>query len=84
MRQCVNFGRVRYKLEAKALALPAAERTQLAYQLLISLAAEESNLPERAWAATAKVQFEQLLSVQTPTQSDAKPRRRTSSSAAKR
>ena len=50
----------REKLESKALALPTDERTQLAYQLLSSLAAEESNWPERAWAATAKVQFEQL------------------------
>lgn len=74
----------REKLEAKALALPTAERTQLAYQLLSSLAAEESNLPERAWAAAAKKQFEQLRPVQQPTRSDAKPRRRTNSASAKR
>ena len=74
----------REKLAAKALALPAVERTQLAYQLLSSLAAEESNLPEQAWAATAKVQFEQLQPVQTSARSNAKPRRRTISSTAKR
>ncbi len=68
----------REKLEAKALALPTVERTHLAYQLLSSLAAEESNLPEHAWAATAKEQFEQLHPVQSPApaRSEKKPRRR--------
>lgn len=74
----------REKLKAKALALPTAERTQLAYQLLSSLVAEESSLPERAWAATAKEQFDQLRPVQQPTRSGAKPRRRANSSTAKR
>ncbi len=74
----------REKLEAKALALPTAERTQLAYQLLSSLASEESNLPEHTWATTAKVQFEQLQPVQAPARSEKKSRRRTKSSTAKR
>ena len=74
----------REKLEAKALVLPSAERTQLAYQLLSSLAAEESNLPECAWAAMAKSQFEQLQSSQTPAPLVKKPRRRTKSSTASR
>lgn len=76
----------REKLKAKALALPTAERTQLAYQLLGSLAAEESNLPERAWAAMSKVQFEQLHPVQTPAPArpEKKPLRRASSGSAKR
>ena len=34
---------VRAKQEAKVLALPCAERTQLAHRLLSSLAAEESD-----------------------------------------
>ena len=73
----------REKLGAKALMLPCSERTQLAYQLS-SLAAEESNLPECAWAAMAKSQFEQLQSSQTPAPLVKKPRRRTKSSPASR
>lgn len=54
----------REKLEAKALALPSAERTQLAYHLLSSLATEESDEPAREWAAAAKARFETLRSPQ--------------------
>ena len=76
----------REKLEAKALTLPNDERTQLAYQLLKSLAADESNLPQREWATAATVQFEQLHAEQTPasTRPEKKSRRRSSSSTAKR
>ncbi len=73
----------REKLEAKAIALPAAERTQLAYHLLNSLAAEESNLPEHAWAAAAKVQFEQLQSPHSLAPAEKKSRQRTKSPSAK-
>jgi hypothetical protein len=76
---------VREKLEAKALALPNDERTQLAYQLLKSLAADESNHSKREWAAAATVLFEQLHSKQTPASSrPGKKPRRSSSSPAKR
>ena len=74
----------RAKLEAKALALPPAERTHLAYQLISSLAADESDRSERAWAEAAKVQFDQLHPTPTPALSAKKPPRRTKSSAAKR
>lgn len=47
----------REKLQAKALALPSAERTQLAYQLLSSLATDDTNESTREWAAAAKVRF---------------------------
>ena len=74
----------REKLEAKALALPPAERKQLAYRLISSLAADESDPSERAWAEAAKVQFDQLHPTPTPALSAEKPRRRTKPSAAKR
>ena len=67
------------KLAAKALALPSSERTQLALRLLSSLAAEESDAPERAWAAAAVVQFEQLKPAETTVQPIAKKRRATKS-----
>ncbi len=69
----------REKLEAKALALPSEERTQLAYQLLSSLAAEEIDDTQREWASSAKARFEQLNSSRRPTKATRKPVRRTKS-----
>ena len=69
----------REKLEAKALALPSEERTQLAYQLLSSLAAEEIDDTQREWASAAKARFEQLNSSRRPTKAAQKPGRRTKS-----
>lgn len=60
----------REKLEAKALTLPSSERTQLAYQLLSSLASEETDQPKRKWAAAAKSRFEKL---QSPPRAATKP-----------
>jgi hypothetical protein len=76
----------RKQLEARALTLPASERTQLAYQLLSSLAAEEFDLPEHRWAVAAKVQFEQLHAEQTPVSAppEKKPRQRPGAATAKR
>ena len=80
----------RARLEAKALALSTAERTQLAHRLLTSLASEESDLPERAWAAAAVVQFERLKPVPSLARPVAKkhratkPRQKTKSATAKR
>lgn len=65
----------RAKLEAKALALSTAERTLLAHRLLTSLASEESDLPGRAWAVAAVVQFEQLKPVPAVVRPAAKSRR---------
>ena len=77
----VNVRTAREKLEAKALALPSSERTQLAYQLLSSLAAEEEEIDEsqRQWASTAKAEFEQLHSSRQPIKAGKKPTRRTKS-----
>ena len=69
----------REKLEAKALALPSPERTQLAYQLLSSLAAEEIDESQRQWASAAKAEFEQLHSSRPPIKAGKKPARRTKS-----
>ena len=65
----------RAKLEAQALALSTAERMRLAHRLLSSLVAEESHEPERAWAAAAVVQFEQLKPVPSVARPAAKTRR---------
>jgi hypothetical protein len=67
----------REKLEAKALALPNEERTQLAYQLLSSLAADETDESQREWASAAKAEFEQLHASRPPTKTNKKPARRT-------
>ena len=72
----------REKLEAKALALPSAERTHLAYQLLSSLATEETDQSQREWASAAKVEFEQLHSSRPPTKASKKPARRIKSARA--
>ena len=52
----------RKKLELEVLSLPTTERTQLAYQLLSSLASEETDQPQRKWASAAKSRFEKLQS----------------------
>ncbi|MFM9960426.1 MAG: addiction module protein [Planctomycetaceae bacterium] len=67
----------RERMEAKALALPSEERTQLAYQLLSSLAAENIGEPQREWASAAKAGFEQLLASHPPTKVNKKSPRRT-------
>ena len=69
----------REKLEAKVLALPSAERTQLTYQLLSSLAAEGSDESRRGWASAAKADFEQLHTSRPPTKTNKKPARRSKS-----
>ena len=73
---------IREKLESKALALPSEERTQLAYQLLSSLAAEETGEPQCEWAFSAKAEFEQLHSSRQTMKASKKPARRTKSSKA--
>ena len=78
----VKASAARAKLEAKALALPSEERTQLAYQLLSSLASEETREPQREWASSAKAEFEQLHSSRPPTKASKKTARRTKSSKA--
>ena len=70
---------IREKLESKALALPSEERTQLAYQLLSSLAAEGTDESQREWASAAKTDFEQLHSKHLPTKTNKKLARRTKS-----
>ena len=79
MSRDVKARAAREKRETKALALPSSERTQLAYQLLSSLAAEEIDESQRQWASAAKAEFEQLHSSRQPIKAGKKPTRRTKS-----